>query len=187
MRYFIGFLVTMFLIILLVILIFGGGNKSKVPTTSKALTSYATTGSDVSMTVSGPINAESLHQEYRITVDRNNVTFEEIKGYQGNVVKLKTYSNNMAAYDNFLHALARAGFTNGNNSKALSDETALCPLGSRYVFKLSQGGNDLERYWATTCTGTKTYLGNFNMTTSLFELQVPDFNALTTNFIPNAS
>lgn len=176
------------LIILLVILIFGGGGgKSKVPTTSKALTSYANTDSEVSMTVSGPIVADKQHQEYRITVDRDNVTFEEIRGYEGNVVNLKTYSNNQAAYNDFLHALTRANFTSGDNTKSLRDETALCPLGSRYVFKLTQGGNDLERYWATTCSGTKTYLGNFEMTTSLFELQVPDFQDLNSGFMGSAS
>jgi hypothetical protein len=185
MRYFVGFLITMGLIILLIVLIFGGGGKkNEVPTTSKPLTSYVDTDSEVSMTVSGPINAESQHQEYRITVDRNNVTFEKIRGYEGNVVQLKTYDNNRSAYNNFLHALDRANFTSGDNNKDLADETGLCPLGSRYVFKLTQGGQDLERYWATTCQGTKTYLGNFQLTTTLFNLQVPDFQDLTRDFQP---
>jgi hypothetical protein len=189
MRYFIGFLVTMGLIILLVILIFGGGggDKAKVPTTSKPLDSYAQTDAEVSMDVSGPITSQSTHQGYRIIVDRDNVTFEETRGYEGSVVNLKKYSNNEAAYSNFLRALSRAGFTNGDNNKALQDETALCPLGSRYVFSLSQGGRDLERYWITSCEGTKTYLGNFSMTNSLFQLQVPDFSNLTQNFRADAS
>lgn len=182
MRYFFGFLLTIGLIILLIVLIFHGGNKSKVPTTSRSLISYVDTGSEVSMTIDGPINAVSLHKQLKVTVDRDNVTFDEFKGYDGEVANSKTYENTQSAYNAFLHALSRAGFTNGDTSKGLSDETGLCPLGSRYVFKLTQNGEDLERFWTTSCGGTKTYLGNFNMTTTLFQLQVPDYNKLTAGF-----
>lgn len=184
MRYFIGFLVTIGLIILLIVLIFGGGgNKTKVPTTSKPLITYADTDSEVSMTVGGPIRAQSEYREYKIAVNRDNVKFELIKGYQNDVIQSKTYDNNSNAYRNFLAALTRAGFTKGDNNKALKDETALCPLGSRYVFELTQSDEQLIRYWITNCSGTRTYLGNFSMTNSLFQNQVPDFNDLTRNFV----
>lgn len=187
MRYFVAFLVTIGLIILLIVLIFGGGgNKTKVPTTSKSLISYAQTDSEVSMTVGGPIRAQSDYQEYKVIVNRDNVKFELVKGYEGDVISSKTYDNNSNAYYNFLAALTRAGFTKGDNSKDLKNETALCPLGSRYVFELTQSGEQLERYWITNCSGTKTFLGNFNMTNSLFQNQVPDFNNLTNNFVYNA-
>lgn len=187
MRYFIGFLITIGLIILLIILIFGGGggNKAKVPTTSKPLISYAETDSEVTMTVGGPIRAQSTYQEYKIAVNRDNVTFQLISGFQGDVIKSKIYDNNSSAYYNFLAALTRAGFTKGDNSKELKNDTALCPLGSRYVFELTQSGEQLERYWITNCSGAKTYLGNFSMTNSLFQSQVPDFSNLTSDFTYN--
>lgn len=177
MRYFIGFLVTIGLIIVLIILIFGGGGK-KAPT-GKKLEDYASTDAQVSMTIDGPVNAASLHQQVRIIVDSNNVTYERIVGYDGNVVDTQLYANTQNSYDVFLHALRHAGFTQGINDPALKDERGYCALGTRYIFELTQGGNTLERYWATTCGNPKTYSGNISTTLTLFENQVPDYQQRT--------
>lgn len=181
MRYFLGFLIAIGLIILVIILIFRGPSKPKVPATSKPLDSYVSTNAEVIMTTDGPVNAESLHQQVRITVERNNVTYEQINGYGGNVANQKVYANNADAFENFLKALSKAGFTRGNNDKALADEKGFCPLGRRYVFELTQGTQTLERYWATSCGNPKTYLGNLNLTLNLFQAQVPDYNDLVSD------
>lgn len=181
MRYFIGFLVTVGLIILLIILLFNGGGKSKVPSTSKSLTSYASTNAQVSMTIDGPINATSEHDQVRITVDRDNVMYEHIKGYDGQVVDTQIFANTENSYDAFLHALLHAGFTNGNNSPALRDESGYCPTGQRYIFELTQDSDTLERYWATSCGKPKTYLGLVDLTKTLFQAQVPGYDVLTQN------
>ncbi len=180
-RYFIGFIATVGLIILLIFLIFHSSGKPKVPTTSKTLDSYAVTDAEVSLIVDGPINADQLHQQVNITVGRDSATFEHIQGYQGNVVSLQNYANNVDAYTNFLFALAHAGFTEGNTSSSLADERGYCPLGDRYIFELKQDNQELERFWATNCGSPKTYQGNLSLTISLFQAQIPDYAQLVQN------
>jgi hypothetical protein len=179
MRYFIGFLVTILLIILVIFLLVRGGGKPKVTTTAKTLDSYATTNAEVRLTIDGPVNADQIHNQVRISVDRDNSTFEHIKGYQGNTVKMQRYPNNQAAYATFLLALAHVGFTKGNPDPALRDERGYCPTENRYIFELRQDERDIERYWATGCGNPKTYLGNVGLTLDLFRAQIPDYATLT--------
>ncbi|HVA10893.1 MAG TPA: hypothetical protein VNG32_01875, partial [Candidatus Dormibacteraeota bacterium] len=73
------------------------------------------------------------------------------------------------------------GFTDGNNDPKASDERGYCPLGDRYIFEFNENGQDLERYWATSCGSPKTYLGAFTLTVSLFTAQVPNYSTLTQN------
>ena len=181
MRYFIGFLITVGLVILLIFLLFHGGGKSKLPLTPKTLVSYATTNAEVRLTIDGPINADQLHQQIRITVDSTEVTYEQIQGYDGSVVSQQQFASSQSAYDVFLHALSHAGFTQGDTSKTLIDERGYCALGDRYIFELRQDGNDIERYWATSCGKPKTYLGTLSLTLSLFQTQVPGYTDLTQN------
>jgi|SRR5579884_2678074 len=178
-RYFIGFIATVGLIIILIILIFHGGGKSKVPVTNRTLDSYANTDAQVTLTIDGPINADQNHQQVKIIVSQNDATFEQIQGYQGNVVNRKSYANNVDSYTNFLFALERANFTKG--IKSSQDERGYCPLGDRYIFELNQDGNELERYWATSCGTPKTYSGDVSLTISLFQNQIPDYDNLTSN------
>jgi hypothetical protein len=179
MRYFIGFLVTIGLIIILIILLFHGGGKSKVPATAKSLTSYAATDAEVSMTIDGPVNAASEHEQVRVTVNRDNVTYQHIKGYDGQVVDTQIFANTENSYDVFLHALLHAGFTKGDSNKALQDERGYCATGDRYIFELNQDNDNLERYWASSCGSPKTYLGALNLTLTLFQAQVPGYQNLT--------
>ncbi len=180
LRYFVGFLLTVGLIVLVIVLLFGGGHKTALPA-AKTLWSYSGTDAETRLTIDGPINGDSIHQQVRITVSRDNVTYEQIQGYEGSVVNQQTFDNNEDAYDSFLHALAHAGFTRGDTSKALADEKGFCPLGDRYVLELRQNDKDIERFWATNCGGTQTYKGNKSVTLILFQRQVPGYEALAGN------
>jgi hypothetical protein len=181
MRYFIGFLITVGLIILLIFMLFHGGGKPKVTTTSKVIDSYATTDAEARLTTDGPVNANQEHIQTRITVSRDDVTYEELKGYDGEVTKQLHFSNTQNSYAAFLISLGHAGFTLGDNSKQLSDERGYCATGERYIFELRQDSRDIERYWATSCGGTKTYAGSLELTTDLFHAQIPDYNTLAEN------
>lgn len=180
MRYYFGFLISVGLIILIIFLLFHGG-KSGVPTTSQPLISYANTGSQVSFTIDGPINANQDHQQVKIYVNKDLVTYDQIQGYDGNVVNQQQFINSPNAYSAFLYALQLAGFTLGNNSSSLSSEQGHCALGDRYIFELAQGGADLERFWATSCLKVKTYNGILPLTMQLFEAQVPNYQKLVRN------
>jgi len=179
MRYFIGFLVTIGLIIVLILLLFHGGSKPQVPSTSKTLDSYAGTNADVRLTIDGPVNAAENHTQVQVDVSQTETTYNQIQGYNDTVVNNQNFANTQNSYAAFLFALERAGFTKGNTNSDLQDERGYCPLGDRYVFELRQGGKDLERYWATTCGGIKTYDGNVSLTVQLFQAQVPGYGTLT--------
>lgn len=187
-RYVIGFLITVGLLILLIVLLLsggsGGGNNkttAKVPTTSDQLIAYSNTDAVTRLTVDGPINAADQHRQQQISVGRDQATYEELKGYQGQVTNTKTYTNSQAAYDAFLHALARAGFTKVNNDSQLQDERGYCPEGERYIFELMQNNKDVLRSWTSSCGRPKTYQGSTNLTLDLFRSQIPDYQDLTNN------
>jgi len=180
LKYFVGFIATIVLIILLIILIFHGGG-AKVPSTAKTLDSYASTDAEVSVTIDGPIVADQNHQAVKITVSNDSAVFEQIQGYQGDVIKQQSYPNNTDAYTNFLFALERAGFTEGSSASNLKDERGYCPLGDRYIFEINQDGKELERYWATSCGNPKTYKGIVGLTLTLFQDQIPDYSDLSQN------
>jgi len=176
MRYFVGFLIAIGLVILLIILLVGGGGgKSKVPTTNKSLSSYSSTDATARLTIDGPVNNIPEHRQVRITVGRDEVIYEQIVGYNDQVVYQQHYSNTEEAYSNFLHALAHAGFSQVNKDKSLANEQGYCPLGNRYIYEFEQDGQDIIRSWSTSCNKPKTYKGNTSLTNSLFKAQVPNY------------
>lgn len=180
MRYFIGFLLAIGLLILLIVMLFrGGGDKAKVPSTEKTLASYASTDAETSLTVDGPINAQSIHAQSRIRVGRDEVVFEQLKGYNGDVTDTHRYANTEESYRVFLLALTKVGFTKVNTDPALKDERGYCPTGNRYIMQLNDSGKDVIRSWATSCGNPKTYLGNVNLTLTLFRAQVPDYDQVS--------
>ena len=182
MRYFIGFLVTIGLFILLiVILVGGGGDSNNKEVKNRPLSSYANTDATAIMTVDGEVNSAHVHQQIRISVNKDQVRYERIRGYDGKVEDSRIYSNSTNAYTAFLKSLAFVGFTKGETPKGLADERGYCPLGSRYVFELSQGSRDVQRLWTTSCDKEKTYMGNRPATVELFQRQVPDYNQLSSD------
>ena len=190
MRYFIGFLITIGLIIFLIVLLFtGGGSKNnnqsddgtKRPKTVQQLADFASTNAVVRLTIDGPINADQNHQSVQITVGNDDTTYQQFQGYEGTVANQQTFANNQTAYSNFLYALGHGGFLLGDGSKKLANEKGYCPLGNRYVFELIEGGDTIQRYWATSCGNPKTYKGNLGLTLTLFQAQVPNYSDLISN------
>jgi hypothetical protein len=193
MRYFVGFLVTVGLIIVLVVLLLTGGhsgNGSKQiqttgekPRTTSELAAYADTDAVTQLVIDGEINSDQQHTALRISVGREDVSFEQIQGYEGTVVNRQTYANNQNAYSNFLYALGRAGFTQGESNPKFANEKGFCPLGHRFILQLLDGDHQIQRYWATSCGGAapRTYNGNLALTINLFQLQVPNYSDLTSN------
>ena len=184
MRYFIGFLITIGLIILLIMLLFHhGGNNGKVPETKVPLISYVNTDTVVRETIDEQISASNTHRTIQITVGNTDTTFNLFKGYDQEVDKTKTYPMSPSGYGVFLRALQHAGFTEGNDDSSLKDERGWCPSGKRYIFEVIQGGDSIERYWATSCGGStpKTFNGKVSTVLDLFRRQVPDYDNLTNN------
>ena len=183
MRYFVGFLVTIGLIVLAFVLIFnltGRDSNSDVtaPAQQTQLTSYADTTKSARITVDGIINADSIHRQVQINISQNQSTFNLIGGYNGNVINSQTYENNQQSYRSFLFALQQAGFSRGDFDPAKADERGACPTGRRISLDVYDGNQRVQHLWTTTCGGG-TFEGNLNVITRLFQRQIPDFNELT--------
>jgi hypothetical protein len=178
-RYILGFLIAIGLIVLIIVLIFSGGKPSTPKVTPEALPSYANSNSEVKMTIDGPITAIQNHNTIEVMVTQNSATYDLIEGYNDNVISSKVYPNTQNSYQAFLSSLYYAGFSRGSMASDLSNNTGYCSSGSRYTFELINNGQDVYRYWATNCAGSKTYEGNLVQTIGLFKLQIPDFNNLS--------
>src|SRR3954468_10992154 len=170
MRYLIGFLITIGLIVLLIVLLFGGGGGGKVPVTRAPLISYANTDTVVRETIDQQVNDVDHHRQVQITVGRDSTDFELHKGYDGEVLRSQSYSMTASSYASFLRSLQHAGFTQGNDNKDLKDERGYCPLGERYIFEVLQNGDTIERYWVTNCGSgvPKTFNGKTSTVLNLF-------------------
>jgi hypothetical protein len=180
-RYLLGFTALAALLIVLIILITTSGSKT-TKTLPRTLDSYANTDAVVSMTIDGPINADQIHESILISVSNSTATYEQLQGYQGQVVNLQTFPDNVNSFTAFLFALERAGFTDGNKSAALQNQQGYCPLGDRYIFELNQNNHLLEHYWSTSCGGKNyTYLGELGATITLFQNQIPGYSKLSSN------
>jgi hypothetical protein len=176
MKYIIGILVTLGLIILAFILIFRGSGApaAKVPD----VTHYANTNVVMQLTIDGPINAELDHRITRITVGQNQVNITTFQGYQNTVITNKSFVNNTTAYTDFLHALQLSGFTKGSNVTSLQDERGQCPTGNRFIYEVINGSQDTERYWRSSC-GTGNFRGTWAIVNALFTKQVPNYSDIT--------
>jgi hypothetical protein len=182
MRYITGILIAIGLVVLTIILIVkalsgGGGGSSNAPTQID-LNSYASTSAVMQMTIDGPVNADKTHNQIRVTVGRDETTLDILKGYRGNVVSTKTFANNQAAYTQFLHSLNVAGFTKGNIDPNVRDERGYCPTGERFIFEAISGGQDVMRWWKTSCN-QGNFRGQSDVIRALFKAQVPNYNLLT--------
>jgi hypothetical protein len=183
MRYFIGFLAAVGLIILVFILVIRGFGGEPSPRTDP-LSDYTSTDALMLMTVDGPIISEQEHQAYRITVGRSETRIETLQGYEYEIIETKTYENNQQSFTNFLRALDLAGYSRGlkNAPRVAQDERGVCATGNRFVFEITNGTSELQRYWTTTCGGGQgTFKGSKEQVKQLFDHQIPtaDFSRMT--------
>jgi len=178
-RYFIGFLLAVGLIVLVIVLIVRGLTSPHKAPTQLNLPSYADTDTKVQLTIDTPVTAPDQHHDVIMTVGNPSSTIMITQGYDGDTVNVKSYPLTTSAYEVFLRSLNLNGYIHGNPDPALRDERGHCATGERVIYEIIDGnGNDLERYWHTTC-GTGTFSGNVDAVRKLFVAQVPDFVTLT--------
>ncbi|MEO6760949.1 MAG: hypothetical protein ABI220_01055 [Candidatus Saccharimonadales bacterium] len=175
MRYILGILIGLGLLILVIVLLVKSLSGGSVENVIKPidLPSYAATDSTAQLYIDGPTNGDTEHRAVRISVSNQDIKVDVIQGYQRNVIDNKSYVNNQAAYAVFLHALQNYDFGKGNTSKDLADERGFCALGNRYIYELKSGDSDVMRFWSTSCGGQGTFKGDGPTIRQLFINQVP--------------
>ena len=179
MRYIVGFLIVIGLIVLVFVLFLTGGS-STPKTTANSLTRFANTSTVMKLTIDGPITADLTHRSVAITIGESDATIDIIQGYQDTVINHASYVNNPTAYKNFLRALDLANFTKTRKT-SITSETGVCATGDRNIYEIIDGATDLQRTWNTTCSGFGTFGGSPIPVINLFEKQIPDFSKLTEN------
>lgn len=155
----------------------GGGAPTPAP-----LSSYYDTATRVKFTAKNAVQASSTHREVEITVGGNLSTITIYSGYQGQIVRTKSYAMNDESYRAFLKSLEITGnYTAGNHDPEVRDETGYCALGERYTYEIiDPAGEVTQHLWSTSC-GPKTFAGNADAVQELFTLQIPDYSDITDN------
>jgi hypothetical protein len=178
MKYFIGFLASIALVILVIFLVIRGfsGGSDTTQTTTKLVT-YADTATTVSLTVDGPINADETHNALRITVGRDQASIETFEGYEEQVIDSRDYENNQTSYANFLRALDIAGFTKGD-TEGSKDPRGECAKKDRFILEIKNGSDTRQKFWTTSCGGG-TFKGDIADIRQLFIRQIPEYTTLT--------
>jgi hypothetical protein len=175
MRYLIGLLITIAVIIFIIIRLLAGGGGDNAPK-AQQLAELAATDTKVRLTIENPVQATETHREIEITVGRNSADFVLYRGYENDTIRSKTYGMNETSYADFLRSLQLSGkYTEGSNDASLRDERGYCATGTRYVYEIIDENNSVtQHYWSTSC-GPKTFGGDAEVVQNLFQLQVPDY------------
>ncbi|MFA5004277.1 MAG: hypothetical protein WC498_03325 [Candidatus Saccharimonadales bacterium] len=175
MRYFLGILIGLGLVVLVIVLIVKSLGSGKHEVLRQIdLPSYAGTNAVAQLVIDAPINADQTHRTVKISVSQSQTEIDIIQGYQGNVVNSQTFPNSQPGFAVFLKALQNYGFNKGNSDPTKGDERGVCAIGDRYIYSLTSGGGTVMRYWSTSCGGQGTFGGRADVIRRLFLRQIPE-------------
>lgn len=176
MKYILGALGVIFVVILAVVLIMRGGGDNRSTVEPRLVVSeQAREGISAVLTTQGEVVGEDQRRAIRIVVNQDERRLEILSGYGEAVERASTFANTHAAFETFLVALDQAGF-DAKRETAIDDERGACPLGRRYIYELKEHSQELVRLWNTSC-GKRlgTFDGNSTTIRRLFEQQIPDY------------
>lgn len=130
----------------------------------------------VRMTVRGPIVADEQFRSYQITVTPTSRQMTSYSGYVEAPIQTKQYSNNVQAYEQFVHALDKANMMNGQAFEGEKDDTrGICATGNVYEFEVLRAGSSVKRLWTSTCKGSPgSFKASVDQVERLFFEQIPD-------------
>ena len=178
-RYIVGFLLAVGLIVVVIVLIvralISGPSTSPLQPAQHDLRSYENTATTVQLTIDSPVTAPERHHDIIINVGNDLTVLTVTQGYQGQAIRSRTYPMDESAYGVFLRALNANGFTQGNNDPTKKDERGHCALGDRFLYQIiDPSGQEIQHYWYTSC-GSGTFNGAPATIRRLFQAQVPDY------------
>lgn len=130
----------------------------------------------VQMTVRGGIVADEAFHSYRVSISPNARTLTTYNGYLATPVQTIQLGNNVAAYDEFVHALDKANLAKGKAFTDPEDDTrGICATGRVYEYEIIKNDSTVKRLWSSTCKGSPGSLqASVSQLTDLFVNQIPD-------------
>ncbi len=179
MKYVFSVLGIIFVVVLAIVLISRGGNDSPngrdTPKVVKT-TDQNKEGTSVVFTTQGRLVGEDQRRAIRVVVTQSERRLEILTGYEEAVERSQVYANTPDAYENFLIALDRAGFTR-SKEYVPTDERGVCPLGRTFIYQVKEFSQDLKNLWNTSCNSAKqgTFAGAASTIQTLFRRQIPDY------------
>lgn len=179
MKYVIGVIVVIFLMFIALLTVFDrGDNGEQEGSRAIELREYADADSRVEYTVYGPIVAQEDRRAIRISVSETERYVAVLEGYEEKIMRRESFGNNQSAYDEFLAALERAGYT--REKDAPEDRSGFCPTGKQYTYNLYENGGDILKNWSTSCTKKHgSFGGDASLVRRLFQAQIPDYRTIT--------
>lgn len=135
------------------------------------------TSRSVRMTVRGPIVASEEFETQRITISPISRHYKIYAGYVERIEKDKSYDNTMKAYEEFVYALDKAALTKPGKEDPdeAEDIRGICATGKIYEFEILNAGEQVKRYWTSTCKGSPgTFGASVEQVTNLFVEQIPE-------------
>lgn len=164
-----------------VIRIVTGDNKPIVQVDSSNASLLDTTAaSKVRMTIRGPIVGNEEFRSYQVTVAPGSREFKRYSGYIKMPIADKSYSNNVTAYDEFVHALSKANLAKGVPLIGDANDTrGVCATGQVHEFEIFNDGKVVKQLWTSSCKGSAGSLAaDVEQLRELFLAQVPDATAI---------
>lgn len=160
---------------------FSGEAAPAVVDSSRDALLSTTADRSVRMTVRGPIVADESFRSYQITITPSSRSVVTYKGYLDSVIDQEKLSNNVAAYDQFVHALDKANLAKGVELEdERNDLRGICATGQVTEFEILNKNESVKMLWTSTCSGSKGSLNaSVKQLSNLFEAQIPNVDALT--------
>lgn len=164
---------------------FSGSDNSSpdsTPTVNSGKKALTTTSGDYSVVMMwrGPISANETFRSYEIVVSPTERKMTTYSGYVGKELTTEKLPNNQEAYTQFVYALDRAKLMDGEKlAGADNDLRGICANGNVFQFATLQRSNIVQKYWTTTCKGSRGSLtANVTQVSQLFQRQIPTFTKL---------
>ena len=178
MKYVLGAIGTVLLLLIITLLLFNRGDDTKTPSENvpraAQLVDYANKNSSVSSTVVGKLVGDEQRRAIRIIVSPNERRLEILSTYDQTILSSESFPNDRTAYENFLSALGGQGFLNKKETKII-DQRSVCPTGNRFVYDLSENGEHISNLWSVSCNKDGTFNGRGSVIRELFQRQIPDY------------
>ena len=141
----------------------------------------STAGRSVKMTVRGPIVSEEDFRSYEITASPNQRTLVTYQGYVDKTLESVSLSNNIPAYEEFVHALDNASMMNGTElTGSRNDTRGVCASGYVYEFGIYNDGKLVKELWTSSCSSARGSLSTkYKQLKTLFISQIPTAKTVT--------